>query len=74
MDALEKREYIHNNLYRIGDKNIDELFRKVKSLVERDITLTVAQEEEVKKRYARHKNGESESYSWNNVKNRAKAD
>ena len=72
MNTLEKRDYIHNYLYRVDDENIDEMFKKVQSLVEKDITLTLAQEEEVEKRVLRHKNGESKSYSWSEVKSRAK--
>jgi len=71
MNTIEKRDYIHNYLYRIDDKNIDELFQKVQTLVESDITLTLAQEDEIKKRVTRHKNGESKSYSWSEVKDRA---
>lgn len=71
MNTIEKRDYIHNYLYRIDDKNIDEMFRKVQSLVENDIILTLDQEDEIDKRILRHKNGESESYSWSEVKNRA---
>jgi len=73
MNTLEKRDYIHNYLYRVDDENIDEMFKKVQTLVEKDITLTLAQEEEVEKRVLRHKNGESKSYSWSDVKSRAKA-
>jgi hypothetical protein len=73
MNTLEKRDYIHNYLYRVDDENIDEMFKKVQTLVEKDITLTLAQEEEVEKRVLRHKNGESKSYSWSEVKSRAKA-
>ncbi len=71
MNTIEKRDYIHNYLYRVDDKNIDEMFKKVQTLVEKDIKLTLAQEEEVEKRVKRHKNGESKSYSWAEVKKRA---
>lgn len=73
MNTVEKRDYIHNCLYRVDAKTIDEMFKKVQALVERDITLTLAQEEEVEKRVIRHKNGDSKSFSWSDVKNRAKA-
>jgi hypothetical protein len=73
MNTVEKRDYIHNYLYRIDDKSIDNMFKKVQTLVEKDIALTLAQEEEVEKRVMRHKNGESKSYSWSEVRNRAKA-
>jgi hypothetical protein len=73
MNTVEKRDYIHNYLYRVDDKNIDAMFKKVKTLVESDITLTLSQEEEVEKRVIRHKNGESKSYSWPEVKNRARS-
>jgi hypothetical protein len=72
MNTIEKRDYIHNYLYRVDDKNIDDLFKKVQTIVERDIALTLAQEEEVEKRVIRHKNGESKSYTWSEVKNRAR--
>jgi hypothetical protein len=71
MNTVEKRDYIHNYLYRVDDENIDEMFKKVQTLVEKDITLTQAQEEEIEKRVMRHKNGESKSYSWSEVKKRA---
>jgi isopropylmalate/homocitrate/citramalate synthase len=71
MNTVEKRDYIHNYLYRVDDENIDEIFKKVQTLVEKDITLTQAQEEEIEKRVMRHKNGESKSYSWSEVKKRA---
>ncbi len=73
MNTVEKRDYIHNHLYRVDDKSIDDMFKKVQALVEKDIALTLAQEEEVEKRAVRHKNGDSKSFSWSGVKNRAKA-
>jgi hypothetical protein len=72
MNTVEKRDYIHNYLYRVDDENIDEMFKKVQALVEKDIILTQTQEEEIEKRVMRHKNGESKSYSWAEVKKRAK--
>lgn len=72
MNIVEKRDYIHNYLYRIDDKNIDEMFKKVQTLVESDINLTLAQEKEIEKRVMRHRNGESKSYSWSEVKSRAR--
>ena len=71
MNTLEKRDYIHNYLYRIDDKNIDEMFKKVQALVENDTTLTLAQEKELVKRINRHKKGESKSYTWTEVRRRA---
>jgi hypothetical protein len=68
MNTVEKRDYIHNYLYRVDDKNIDEMFKKVQLLVEKDITLTLAQENELEKRALRHQAGESKSYSWTEVK------
>lgn len=72
MNTVEKRDYIHNFLYRIDDENIDEMFEKVKTIVEKDIALTQAQELEVEQRVLRHKNGESKSYSWSEVRKNAK--
>jgi hypothetical protein len=45
MNTVEKRDYIHNHLYRVDYKSIDDMFKKVQALVEKDITLTLAQEE-----------------------------
>jgi hypothetical protein len=73
MNTVEKRDYIHNYLYRVDDTNIDEMFKKVQTFVENDIALTQAQEKEIEKRVLRHRNGESKSYSWSEVKNRAKS-
>ena len=52
---------------------IDEVYNKVKFIVEKDIVLTSSQEEEVEKRVLRHKNGELKSYSWPEVKTRIKS-
>lgn len=73
MNTIEKRDYIHNYLYRLVDKDIDEVFNKIKTLVEQDIILTQAQNEEIEDRVKRHKKGESKSYSWSEVKTRAKS-
>jgi putative addiction module component (TIGR02574 family) len=70
MNTIEKRDYIHNYLYRLLDKDIDEVFIRVKSIVEKDVVLTEEQEEELDKRITRHKNGESKSFSWPEVKER----
>ncbi|MCG8697392.1 MAG: addiction module protein [Bacteroidales bacterium] len=72
MNTVEKRDYIHNYLIRLNDDDIDEMFKKVKSLVENDLVITSEQEEEIEKRVMRHKNGESKSYTWAEVKKRAK--
>ncbi|NBC82154.1 MAG: hypothetical protein GVY19_02120 [Bacteroidetes bacterium] len=71
MNTVEKSDYIHNYLHRVDDNNIDEMFKRIKALVEKDITLTQAQEEEIEYRVKRHKDGESKSYSSYEVKNRA---
>ncbi len=63
MDIIEKRDYIHNYLYRLMDKDVDEVFNKIKSIVEKDTILTPKQNEELDRRVLRHKNGESKSYS-----------
>jgi len=73
MNTIEKRDFIHNNLYQLNENDIEEMFKKVKSVVESDIVLTIVQEEEIEKRAMRHKNGESESYSWTEVKKRVKS-
>lgn len=73
MNTVEKRDYIHNHLYQIDDKHLDEMFKKIKSIVEENLELTSAQEEELEYRVKRHKNGESKSYSWEDVKNMAKS-
>ena len=72
MNTIEKRDYIHNYLYRLDEKEIDKMFKKVKSQVEKEITLSDTQEEEIEKRVKRHKTGESKSYSWTDVKRRVR--
>jgi hypothetical protein len=42
-------------------------------VVEQDITLTQAQNEEIEDRVMRHTKGESKSYSWSEIKDRAKS-
>jgi putative addiction module component (TIGR02574 family) len=73
MNTVEKRDYIHNYLYRLVDKDIDEVFDKIKSLIEQDVVLTQAQNDEIETRVKRHKTGESKSYTWSEVKARAKS-
>ena len=73
MNAIEKRDYIHSYLNRLLDKDIDIVFNKVRSAVERDIVLTQTQEEELEKRVMRHKSGESTSYSWTQVKEKVRS-
>jgi len=73
MNTVEKRNYIHNHLYRFMDKELDTVFNKLKSLVEKDITLTEIQNQEIERRVMKHKSGESKSNSWNEVKERAKS-
>ena len=43
------------------------MFNKVKSVVENEIELTLEQEKEIEQRVMRHKNGESKSYSWDEL-------
>jgi putative addiction module component (TIGR02574 family) len=71
MNTLEKRDYIHNFLYVVDDSIIDEMYKQVQSIVEREISLTEDQEEELERRVARHKSGQSKSFSWEEVKTRA---
>ncbi len=73
MNTVEKRDYIHNYLYRLLDKDIDDVFNKVKAVVEKDIVLSEAQNEELERRVLRHQNGESKSYSWSEVKDNIKS-
>ncbi|MCU4173582.1 hypothetical protein [Carboxylicivirga sp. N1Y90] len=68
MNTIEKRDYIHNHLGRLLDKDIDEMFEKVKLLIEENIILTEEQETELTNRIERHKNGTSKSYTWPNIK------
>lgn len=37
---------MNNHLYKIDDKNLNEMFEKIRSIVEANIELTSAQEEE----------------------------
>ncbi len=73
MNTLEKKDYIHSYLNRLLDKDIDIVFNKVRSVVEKDIVLTQTQGEELDKRVIRHKSGESKSYSWTQVKEKARS-
>ena len=73
MNTVEKRDYIHNHLNCLLDKDIDDVFEKVKSLVEGDVVLTKGQEEELERRVMRHKKGESNSYSWSEVKEKVRS-
>ena len=68
MNIIEKRDYIHTNLYLLLDKDIDELFEKIKTHVEKEFVLSQQQTEEIEKRIERHKTGKSTSYSWQEVK------
>ncbi len=70
MNTIEKRDYIHSYLNRLDDKDIDDVFNKVKALIEEEVTLTQSQEEEIERRVDRHKKGESESHPWSEVKKR----
>jgi putative addiction module component (TIGR02574 family) len=70
MSILEKRDYIHNFLYLVDDSVIDEMFNKVQSIVEKEIYLCEAQQQELLRRVERHKKGESQSFSWEEVKKR----
>ncbi len=73
MNTIEKRDYIHNYLFRLVDRDIDDVYRKVRSIVEQDICLTSAQNDEVDRRVAKHKTGESKSMKWSEVKAQAKS-
>jgi putative addiction module component (TIGR02574 family) len=70
MSILEKRDYIHNFLYLVDESVIDEMFNKVQSIVEKEIYLSETQQQELLRRVDRHKKGESESFSWEEVKKR----
>lgn len=71
MNTIEKRDYIHNFLYIVDDSIIDEMYKQVQSIVEREISLNADQELELEKRVERHKSGQSKSFSWEEVKKRA---
>ena len=70
---------IRKNLHKYVDSVDDSFARVMHAMVQEylssfqeDFTLTTAQEKELEKRIQRHKNGESKSYSWNEVKNSLK--
>ena len=71
MNTIEKRDYIHNFLYIVDDSIIDEMYKQVQSIVEKEISLNADQELELEKRVERHKSGQSKSFSWDEVKKRA---
>jgi hypothetical protein len=68
MNTIEKRDYIHTNLNLLLDKDIDELFEKIKTQVEKEFLLSQHQTKELENRIERHKTGKSKSYSWSEVK------
>jgi putative addiction module component (TIGR02574 family) len=70
MNIAEKQDYIHNHLNLLLDKDIDELFGKIKFHVEEELLLTQPQIEEIERRIERHKTGKSKSYPWAEVKDR----
>ena len=70
MNIIEKRDNIHNCLYYLDEQTIDELFSKVKSSIEDVFSLSQEQEKEIENRVSRHKNGESKSFSWQEVRNK----
>ncbi|MBK8806632.1 MAG: addiction module protein [Bacteroidales bacterium] len=73
MNAIEKRDYIYNYLYLLIDNDIEEVYNKVKSIVEKELVLSQSQDEELDRRVTRHKNGESKSYTWSELKQRVKS-
>lgn len=70
---------IRKNLHKYVDSVDDSFARVMHAMVQEylssfqaDVSLTTAQEKELEKRIQRHKNGESKSYTWSEVKNSLK--
>ncbi len=68
MKTIEKRDYIHSNLHRLHETDIEEMFAIIRSLLNESASLSVVQEEELAYRTKKHKSGQSKSYSWEQVK------
>ena len=68
MKAIEKRDFIHSNLHLLNDADIDEMYKIVQSIIKVEPKLSEVQEKELEYRTQRHKNGESKSYTWEEVK------
>ena len=60
---------------KITQLNDEDILNEVQAILEQNekVSLTDWQKEELDKREARHKRGESKNYTWNEVKERARA-
>jgi hypothetical protein len=69
MGAAQIREELHEFINRADDRVLSLIYGMMKADLEQD-TLTTQQREDLDKRVARHKKGESKSYSWPESRNK----
>jgi hypothetical protein len=69
MGAAEIREELHEFINRADDRILSLIYGMMKADLKQDI-LTAQQQEDLEKRVARHKKGESKSYSWPEARNK----
>lgn len=76
MSITEKRKYLRNYINKVDERFLNAMFAMLKSYIDgttSDFELTVQQKSELDKRMARHKKGESKSYTFEEVKQRARS-
>ena len=73
MGTIEKRDFIHSHLHEVNESLINDVYEKMISFLDKEGYLTEEQEKELEIRIARHKNGESKSYNWSEVKEKIRS-
>jgi len=69
MGAAKIREELHEFINRADERMLNLIYGMMKADGDEEI-LTADQQEDLDKRVARHKKGESESYSWSEARAR----
>lgn len=72
MGAMQIREELHQFINRADERILNLIYGMMKADDSEKEILTPSQEEDLDKRIARHKNGESKSYSWSEAKTQIK--
>ena len=67
MGAAQIREELHQFINRADERVLSLIYGMMKADNEKEV-LTTDQEEDLDKRIARHKKGESKSYSWSEAR------
>lgn len=71
MGVAQLREELHEFINRADERVLNLLYGMMKADNEPDELLTPSQQEDLDRRMARHKKGESQSYTWSEAKARA---